>query len=85
MVLRGQQPQALEAIRRWYEKPTPVFRLDGSAGVGKTTVAIKFSEFARCHYMTLLGMAAQVLQRKGCAGASTIHSRFTVQDWESSS
>lgn len=85
MELRGQQPQALEAIRRWYEKPTPVFRLDGSAGVGKTTVAIKFSEFARCHYMTLSGMAAQVLQRKGCHGASTIHSAIYRFDERSQS
>lgn len=85
MELRGQQPQALEAIRRWYEKPTPVFRLDGSAGVGKTAVAIKFSEFARCHYMTLSGMAAQVLQRKGCHGASTIHSAIYNFDEHSQS
>ena len=85
MELRGQQPQALEEIQSWYENPTPVFRLDGSAGVGKTTVAIKFSEFARCHYMTLSGMAAQVLQRKGCVGASTIHSAIYRYDEDSQS
>ncbi len=78
LVLKGQQPEALDAVARWWNTPVrqrkQVFRLYGGAGTGKTTVAKKFQDFARVHFMTLSGKAALVLRKKGCDGATTIHS-----------
>lgn len=51
-------------------------RVFGYAGTGKTTLAKEIAEGidGTVLYMTFTGKAALVLRKKGCAGASTIHS-----------
>jgi exodeoxyribonuclease-5 len=78
MELKGQQAAAFDAAMRWFKTPArerkQCFVIYGGAGVGKTTLAKKFKEFARCHFMTLSGKAALVMRKKGCDGATTVHS-----------
>lgn len=78
MAWSPQQDQALRAISTWAKSRTSeqVFRLFGYAGTGKTTLAKAVAEGIRgtVLYGAFTGKAALVLQRKGCAGASTIHS-----------
>jgi exodeoxyribonuclease-5 len=77
-----QQDAALAAVARWLKaRPgrgdtPPVFRLFGYAGTGKTTLARHLAESVdgKVLYAAFTGKAAQVMRRKGCAGASTIHS-----------
>lgn len=72
-----QQSEALIKVRKWLDSgDQQVFRLFGYAGTGKTTLA---REFAANMDGTVLfgaftGKAADVLRKKGCADASTIHS-----------
>lgn len=76
------QDAALKAVAKWLKaKPgrgaTPqVFRLFGYAGTGKTTLARHLAEGVKgkVSYAAFTGKAALVMQRKGCHGASTIHS-----------
>jgi exodeoxyribonuclease V len=73
----AQQAEALDAVRRWRKaKNSPqIFRLFGYAGTGKTTIAkMLASEFGRTHYAAYTGKAASVMRKKGCTGASTLHS-----------
>lgn len=86
--LKGQQAQAFDAAVRWFKQPVrdrkQVFTIYGAAGTGKTTLAKKFMEMARCHFMTFSGKAALVMRKKGCDGATTIHSaiyRLTDEDY----
>ena len=76
--LKGQQAQAFDEAVRWFKTPAKkrkqVFKIYGSAGTGKTTLAKKFMEIANCHFMTFSGKAALVMRKKGCYGATTIHS-----------
>lgn len=76
--LKGDQPQALDAVAKWWNTPAKsrkqVFQLRGGAGVGKTTVGRKLDEFARIHWMTLSGKASMVLKKKGVESVSTFHS-----------
>src|SRR5262249_42181010 len=53
-----------------------IFRLFGYAGTGKTTLARHLAEDVdgKVAYAAFTGKAALVMRRKGCAGASTIHS-----------
>lgn len=45
MLFSPQQDEALKAVSRWLkEGRTPVFRLFGYAGTGKTTLAKHFAE-----------------------------------------
>jgi exodeoxyribonuclease-5 len=77
-----QQDDALKAVARWLKaKPgrsdTPlVFRLFGYAGTGKTTLARHIAEGVdgKVLFAAFTGKAALVMRRKGCNGASTIHS-----------
>lgn len=80
-----QQDQALEAVRKWLgpEKWTSgdvrshqIFRLFGYAGSGKTTLAIEISKMVDgdCLFGAFTGKAALVMRKKGCYGASTLHS-----------
>src|SRR5437016_10481587 len=77
-----EQDAALKAVAAWLKaKPgtgnTPlIFRLFGYAGTGKTTLARHLAEgvHGKVHYAAFTGKAALVMHRKGCAGASTIHS-----------
>lgn len=71
-----EQDAALKAVDRWRTKgETPVFRLFGYAGAGKTTLARHFAENAGgdVAFAAFTGKAAHVMRQKGCAGATTIH------------
>ncbi|MGL5734633.1 MAG: ATP-dependent DNA helicase [Beijerinckiaceae bacterium] len=82
MKFSPQQDAALAAVADWLKaKPgtgsTPqIFRLFGFAGTGKTTLARHLAEgvSGKVLFGAFTGKAALVMQRKGCSGASTIHS-----------
>ncbi|HEY4407726.1 MAG TPA: AAA family ATPase [Xanthobacteraceae bacterium] len=77
-----QQDAALSAVAAWLKaKPgkggtPPLFRLFGYAGTGKTTLAKHLAENVdgKVQFAAFTGKAALVMRRKGCEGASTIHS-----------
>ncbi len=77
-----QQDAALKAVADWLkvgpgQGNTPqVFRLFGYAGTGKTTLARHIAENVdgTVLFAAFTGKAALVMRRKGCEGASTIHS-----------
>lgn len=72
-----QQDEALKAVAKWHRDPHAgqVFYLGGYAGTGKTTLARYFAEHLETvFYCAFTGKAALVMQRKGCVGASTVHS-----------
>jgi exodeoxyribonuclease-5 len=75
VTLAPQQITALDRIGEWLQGPDPVFSLQGYAGTGKTTIAIKAAELSngRIAYLAPTGKAASVMRRKGCEGAQTIH------------
>lgn len=64
----------LNSSRRWITNDQ-VFYLAGFAGTGKTTMAMHLAALARsvC-FAAFTGKAANVMGKKGCDGASTIHS-----------
>lgn len=76
------QQAAIDSVARWYRDPTAnqVYRLFGYAGTGKTTLArhIAASLGINPAYAAYSGKAASVLRRKGCHGASTIHSLIYI-------
>jgi exodeoxyribonuclease-5 len=71
-----ERQQAIAAVLAWHEKrSTPVFRLFGSAGTGKTTIAKDIAAQIKgtvC-YAAFSGKAASVMRLKGCSEATTIH------------
>mgnify|MGYP001492406864 CR=1 FL=1 len=73
-----QQDTAIQAVRAWLrDKSGPqVYYLAGYAGTGKTTIAKELAAnvSGAVLFGAFTGKAALVLQRKGCEGASTIHS-----------
>ncbi|WP_306889685.1 ATP-dependent DNA helicase [Ancylobacter amanitiformis] len=73
-----QQEDARRQVATWLrDRNGPqVFYLAGFAGTGKTTLAKDLASEAHGEvlYGAFTGKAALVLQRKGCIGASTIHS-----------
>lgn len=73
-----QQANALLKIKRWInDKSAPqIMRVFGYAGTGKTTLAKEIASYVDggALFMCFTGKAALVLRKKGCAGASTIHS-----------
>ncbi len=79
-----QQDQALLAVDRWlnnsWDGPgdPQVFRLFGHAGTGKSELArhIMDNTDGEVIPMAFTGKAADVMQQKGCKGASTIHSNI---------
>lgn len=79
-----QQEDALKAIKKWVKNPRQqVFRLFGYAGAGKSTLAREVENLVRGRviYGAFTGKAALVLRRKGCHGASTIHSMiYTAEE-----
>lgn len=81
-----QQNAAMNAVRQWLnDRSGPqVFRLFGFAGSGKTTLAKHLADgvSGSVRYACFTGKAALVLRKKGCEGASTIHSLIykAVQD-----
>lgn len=71
-----QQDQALRAVASWYRgRKSPLFRLFGYAGTGKTSLARHFAESVdgEVLFAAYTGKAASVLRAKGCPNASTIH------------
>ena len=74
-----QQIGALDAVRRWLDAPPhsvpQVFRLEGYAGTGKTTLAQEISAHlgGRALAAAFTGKAASVMARKGLPGATTLH------------
>ncbi|MGL4197402.1 MAG: ATP-dependent DNA helicase [Allorhizobium sp.] len=77
MQFAPQQDEALKAVSKWLkEGKTPVFRLFGYAGTGKTTLAKHFAEHVDGDvlFAAFTGKAAQVLRSRGASNAKTIHS-----------
>lgn len=75
-----QQSKALLSVKDWLATPNKqrmqVFHLFGYAGTGKTTLAKEIAGMVKgaVLFMCFTGKAALVLKKKGCDGASTIHS-----------
>lgn len=73
-----QQEAAIKAVKRWLaDKSGPqTFRLFGFAGSGKTTLAKHLAADVNGSvlFAAFTGKASLVLRKKGCTGASTIHS-----------
>ncbi|MDS7597474.1 ATP-dependent RecD-like DNA helicase [Agrobacterium tumefaciens] len=77
MQFSPQQDEALKAVSHWLkEGRSPVFRLFGYAGTGKTTLAKHFAENVdgEVLFAAFTGKAAQVLRSRGASNARTIHS-----------
>jgi len=77
MQFSPQQEQALAAVSAWLKhKNSPVFRLFGYAGTGKTTLARHFAAGVKGDvlFAAFTGKAAQVLRSKGADKARTLHS-----------
>ncbi len=72
-----QQDAALVAVSNWLKdrNGAQVFRLFGWAGTGKTTLAKHLaSGLNSVKYAAFTGKAALAMRKRGCRGASTIHS-----------
>ena len=75
-----QQHEALVAVQKWLDMEPDarpqIFRLFGYAGTGKTTLAIEISRMVDgdCRFASFTGKAALVMRKKGCYGATTLHS-----------
>jgi exodeoxyribonuclease-5 len=79
--LSRQQLAARNTIETWYLDSTDqVFRLDGPAGSGKTTLMKEVALHLRVSVVfgAYTGKAAHVLRSKGCLGASTIDQMIYV-------
>lgn len=79
-----QQEGAIKQVGEWTKDPSgpQVFKLMGYAGTGKTTLAKTIADDVKgdvC-YGAFTGKAASVMRRKGCTGASTIHSMIYKLD-----
>lgn len=78
MSFSQQQSDAIQAVRQWLDDKTgpQVFRLFGYAGSGKTTIAKELASEVKgtVLFACFTGKAALVLRKKGCFGATTIHS-----------
>jgi exodeoxyribonuclease-5 len=71
-----EQDRALLAVDRWLRtNASPLFRLFGFAGTGKTTLAKHLAAGVRGDvlFAAFTGKAASVMRAKGCEDASTIH------------
>ena len=76
-----QQEKALSSVERWIKsKNKQVFRLDGYAGTGKTTLAKHFASMVsgQVYFAALTGKAAHVLEKSGANNVSTIHKLIYV-------
>lgn len=83
-----QQEQAIKAVKAWLKDDSQqVFKLFGYAGTGKTTLAKELAEGVRGKVLfgAFTGKASLVLRRKGCVGASTIHSMIYRIDEDNAS
>lgn len=80
-----QQDDALRAVGAWLkDKSGPqVFRLFGWAGTGKSTLATHLAQgINQVCYAAFTGKAALVMRKRGCVGASTIHSLIYILENE---
>lgn len=69
-----QQEDALRATEHWLtSKSKPFFYLAGFAGTGKTSIAKRLVEGRKAVFAAFTGKAAEVMERRGCKGATTIH------------
>lgn len=73
-----QQESALKQVSHWLKNGTKtqqVYRLFGTAGTGKTTLAIEIANSVQgtVKFAAFTGKAAHVMASKGCVGATTIH------------
>jgi exodeoxyribonuclease-5 len=77
IILTPEQQEGSQRIQEWYKtRHTPIYRLGGFAGTGKTTLikhVIKEGKYGNVACCAFTGKAASVLTRKGVS-ASTIHS-----------
>ena len=76
MKFSPQQSSAIDAVARWYrDRQSPVFRLFGYAGTGKTTLAKELAASVKgnVQYGAFTGKAAMVMRKNGCPGSATIH------------
>lgn len=87
LIWSPQQQAAIADVMRWAKDPKApqVYRLFGTAGTGKTTLAIHLAKLIGgvVLFAAYTGKAALVMRKKGCTGASTIHStiyRTTVDE-----
>lgn len=77
VVWSSQQDEALKAVAAWLKdrNGAQVFRLFGWAGTGKSTLARHLAkDVETVKYAAFTGKAALVMRKRGCKGASTIHS-----------
>jgi len=79
MNLTEQQGKAIAEVTNWLKhlsKKKQIFRLFGYAGTGKTTIAKYLADNTETKvvYAAFTGKAALMMAKKGCRGASTIHS-----------
>lgn len=85
--LSPKQREAVDAVAAWHRNcmasingnrrmSQQIMRVFGYAGTGKTTTARHFAEQVAgpVLYAAYTGKAALMMQKSGCAGASTIHS-----------
>lgn len=73
----NQQERALRDVDQWIkERSKLVYRLDGYAGTGKTTLARHLAQNVggSVYFMAYTGKAAHVLRKSGIPNAGTIHS-----------
>jgi len=72
------QGEAIKKARAWLDDPkgSQIFRIFGYAGSGKSTIAKEIAAHVNgtVLYACYTGKAALVMRKKGCHGASTIHS-----------
>ena len=76
MQFAPQQDRALTAVNNWFRnQSSPIFRLFGYAGTGKTTLARHIAEGidGTVLFAAPTGKAAYVLKTKGCPNTGTIH------------
>jgi exodeoxyribonuclease V len=77
-----QQRDAIDTIRAWLAGDCggkQVFQLAGYAGTGKTSLAKEIARFAgTTAFCAFTGRASDLMRRKGCNGARTIHSLIYV-------
>lgn len=68
------QSAAYRSIEQWLKtKDRPFFYLAGYAGTGKTSIAQKLVEGRKAVFAAYTGKAAEMMARRGCQGATTIH------------